>query len=91
MTPPDSIGELTAALESIDRRLFTLPADTLVLPGHGSDTTIANDVQNGQVAIGLYPTSVGIPDNGFGSRANNKFFIQFSGFIHHHTSIGSCF
>jgi glyoxylase-like metal-dependent hydrolase (beta-lactamase superfamily II) len=27
-------------IESIDRRLFTLPADTLVLPGHGLDTTI---------------------------------------------------
>lgn len=28
-------------IESIDRRLFTLPASTLVLPGHGSDTTLA--------------------------------------------------
>jgi glyoxylase-like metal-dependent hydrolase (beta-lactamase superfamily II) len=27
-------------IESIDRRLFTLPADMLVLPGHGDDTTI---------------------------------------------------
>ncbi len=27
-------------IESIDRRLFTLPADTLVMPGHGDDTTI---------------------------------------------------
>jgi glyoxylase-like metal-dependent hydrolase (beta-lactamase superfamily II) len=27
-------------IESIDRRLFTLPADVLVLPGHGLDTTI---------------------------------------------------
>ncbi len=30
-------------IESIDRRLFTLPADTLVLPGHGLDTTIATE------------------------------------------------
>ncbi len=27
-------------IESIDRRLFTLPAETLVLPGHGLDTTV---------------------------------------------------
>lgn len=27
-------------VESIDRRLFTLPANLLVLPGHGADTTI---------------------------------------------------
>ncbi len=31
---------LRPIIESIDRRLFTLPADTLVLPGHGDDTTI---------------------------------------------------
>jgi glyoxylase-like metal-dependent hydrolase (beta-lactamase superfamily II) len=30
-----------AIIESIDRRLFTLAPDTLVLPGHGTDTTIA--------------------------------------------------
>ena len=30
-------------IESIDRRLFTLPADTIVLPGHGLDTTIATE------------------------------------------------
>lgn len=30
-------------IESIDRRLFTLAADTLVLPGHGTDTTIATE------------------------------------------------
>jgi glyoxylase-like metal-dependent hydrolase (beta-lactamase superfamily II) len=30
-------------IESIDRRLFTLPGDTLVLPGHGLDTTIASE------------------------------------------------
>ena len=30
-------------IESIDRRLFTLSPDTLVMPGHGSDTTIATE------------------------------------------------
>ncbi len=30
-------------IESIDRRLFTLPADTIVLPGHGLDTSIATE------------------------------------------------
>ena len=29
-----------AIIDSIDRRLFTLPAHTIVLPGHGVDTTI---------------------------------------------------
>jgi glyoxylase-like metal-dependent hydrolase (beta-lactamase superfamily II) len=32
-----------AILESIDRRLFTLPEDMLVLPGHGLDTTIGEE------------------------------------------------
>jgi glyoxylase-like metal-dependent hydrolase (beta-lactamase superfamily II) len=30
-------------IESIDRRLFTLPADLLVLPGHGLDTTLGTE------------------------------------------------
>jgi glyoxylase-like metal-dependent hydrolase (beta-lactamase superfamily II) len=30
-------------LQSIDRRLFTLPVDMLVLPGHGLDTTIGEE------------------------------------------------
>lgn len=33
-------GDFDAVIDSIDRRLFPLPADTLVLPGHGDDTTI---------------------------------------------------
>ena len=32
-------GDFQLILESIDRRLFTLPADLLVFPGHGLDTT----------------------------------------------------
>ncbi|MDQ1520171.1 MAG: hypothetical protein QOI55_1244 [Actinomycetota bacterium] len=30
-------------ISSIDRRLFTLPADLLVLPGHGLDTTLGTE------------------------------------------------
>jgi glyoxylase-like metal-dependent hydrolase (beta-lactamase superfamily II) len=30
-------------IASIDRRLFTLPADLLVLPGHGLDTTLGEE------------------------------------------------
>jgi glyoxylase-like metal-dependent hydrolase (beta-lactamase superfamily II) len=30
-------------IESIDRRLFTLPADTIVMPGHGANTTIGTE------------------------------------------------
>lgn len=37
------IGDFPTIIESIDRRLFTLPADTLVLPGHGDDTTIGTE------------------------------------------------
>jgi glyoxylase-like metal-dependent hydrolase (beta-lactamase superfamily II) len=33
-------GDFGTIIESIDTRLFTLPAETIVLPGHGRDTTI---------------------------------------------------
>ena len=36
-------GNFAVIIESVDRRLFTLPAETLVLPGHGLDTTIATE------------------------------------------------
>ena len=36
-------GDFPTIIESIDRRLFTLDADTLVLPGHGDSTTIATE------------------------------------------------
>ena len=36
-------GDFDTIIESIDRRLFTLPPDTLVLPGHGDDTTIGTE------------------------------------------------
>jgi glyoxylase-like metal-dependent hydrolase (beta-lactamase superfamily II) len=33
-------GDFDQIIESIDRRLFTLPGELLVLPGHGLDTTL---------------------------------------------------
>lgn len=37
------LGDFDEIIASIDRRLFTLPPETLVLPGHGDDTTIATE------------------------------------------------
>src|SRR5262249_196064 len=36
-------GDFDVILQSVDRRLFTLPEDMLVLPGHGLDTTIGSE------------------------------------------------
>ena len=36
-------GHFPTIITSIEDRLFTLPPDTLVLPGHGDDTTIGNE------------------------------------------------
>ncbi|MFP5256309.1 MAG: MBL fold metallo-hydrolase [Acidimicrobiia bacterium] len=36
-------GDFPTIIESIDRRLFTLPAETIVLPGHGDRTTIGTE------------------------------------------------
>jgi glyoxylase-like metal-dependent hydrolase (beta-lactamase superfamily II) len=36
-------GDFPTIIESIDRRLFTLPVDTVVMPGHGNDTTIGTE------------------------------------------------
>jgi glyoxylase-like metal-dependent hydrolase (beta-lactamase superfamily II) len=36
-------GDFPLIIESIDRRLFTLPEATIVLPGHGLDTTIGTE------------------------------------------------
>jgi glyoxylase-like metal-dependent hydrolase (beta-lactamase superfamily II) len=33
-------GDFDTIIHSIDERLFTLPVETIVLPGHGDDTTI---------------------------------------------------
>jgi glyoxylase-like metal-dependent hydrolase (beta-lactamase superfamily II) len=36
-------GDFATIIQSIDSKLFTLPPDTVVLPGHGDDTTIATE------------------------------------------------
>lgn len=36
-------GSFEQIIESIDRKLFTLGADTIVMPGHGTDTTIGEE------------------------------------------------
>jgi glyoxylase-like metal-dependent hydrolase (beta-lactamase superfamily II) len=36
-------GDFPTIIRSVDRRLFPLPAETLVLPGHGLDTTIGTE------------------------------------------------
>jgi glyoxylase-like metal-dependent hydrolase (beta-lactamase superfamily II) len=36
-------GSFPTIIRSIEDRLFTLPADTIVLPGHGDKTTIGNE------------------------------------------------
>jgi glyoxylase-like metal-dependent hydrolase (beta-lactamase superfamily II) len=36
-------GDFQTIIESVDRRLFTLPPSTLVLPGHGKPTTIGDE------------------------------------------------
>jgi glyoxylase-like metal-dependent hydrolase (beta-lactamase superfamily II) len=36
-------GDFDTIIESIDRRLLTLPPDTIVLPGHGGNTTIGTE------------------------------------------------
>lgn len=36
-------GDFEAIIRSIDRRLFTLSDDTIVMPGHGADTTIGTE------------------------------------------------
>ena len=36
-------GDFATIIESIDTKLFTVPAETIVLPGHGLDTTIGTE------------------------------------------------
>jgi glyoxylase-like metal-dependent hydrolase (beta-lactamase superfamily II) len=36
-------GDFEAIIRSIDDKLFTFPPDTIVLPGHGADTTIGTE------------------------------------------------
>ena len=37
------LGDFTKIIESVDQKLLSLPADTLVLPGHGLDTTVGTE------------------------------------------------
>ncbi|OVE80997.1 hypothetical protein BVY03_04890 [bacterium K02(2017)] len=39
-------GDQNLLLASIKEKLLTLPADTLVIPGHGPQTTIGNELKN---------------------------------------------
>ena len=39
----NELGDFDAIISSVDNRLFTLPAHTVVMPGHGVDTTIGNE------------------------------------------------
>lgn len=36
-------GDFATIIHSIDTKLFTFPAETIVLPGHGADTTIGTE------------------------------------------------
>jgi glyoxylase-like metal-dependent hydrolase (beta-lactamase superfamily II) len=36
-------GDFAAIIQSIDSKLLTLPPDTIVLPGHGDDTTVGTE------------------------------------------------
>ena len=36
-------GDFPTIIESIDNRLMVFPADTIILPGHGVDSTIGNE------------------------------------------------
>ncbi len=44
-------GDFSTIIESVDRRLFTLAKDTIVLPGHGERTTIGAERPNLQAWI----------------------------------------
>lgn len=37
-------SSFSTIIESVDRRLFTLPKETIVMPGHGLDTTIGTEI-----------------------------------------------
>ena len=40
---PDPGGNHKTLIESITKRLFTLPPETMVYPGHGPETTIGDE------------------------------------------------
>ena len=51
-------GDLEVIIESIAARLLPLPEETVVLPGHGATTTIA-DSRRGHAAYGRHPKPAG--------------------------------
>ena len=38
-----ALGDFDTIIRSVDNKLFTLPAETVVMPGHGVDTTIGTE------------------------------------------------
>ncbi|MCU1397208.1 MAG: hypothetical protein JWN62_317 [Acidimicrobiales bacterium] len=38
-----ALGDFDTIIQSVDNKLFTLPAETVVMPGHGVDTTIGTE------------------------------------------------
>lgn len=42
-------GDFEQLLDSIDRHFFTLPGDTVILPGHGGGTTVDNEQRTNPV------------------------------------------
>ena len=50
---PISLAATRALFDGIRRKLFTLPSDTVVYPGHGPVTTVAHEMRtNPFVAMG---------------------------------------
>lgn len=49
-------GNHRQLLNSIAKRLFSLPDDTVVLPGHGPDTTIGEERQGNPFLVGYQPS-----------------------------------
>lgn len=45
-------GDFATIIDSLDQRLFTYPADTIVLPGHGNWTTIGSERPHLQEWVG---------------------------------------
>ena len=48
-------GDHRTLLDSIAKRLFSLPDDTVVLPGHGPDTTIGEERRGNPFLVGYQP------------------------------------
>ena len=42
-------GDFNQIVESIERKIFTLPDDTIIYPGHGKSSTVGWEKQNNQI------------------------------------------